>query len=328
MAMKLVRWGIIGTGGIAHRFAQAAKRTPGVTLSAVASRKQETADAFADEFGIENRFATYEAMAKSDTVDAVYIALPHGLHCENAIMCIENSKPVLSEKPITINAKQLRMIMDAAAKHKVFFMEAMWGRVVPGTKQLIDIVKSGKLGKIKGVQASFCYEMSDEPDHHAFKPQYGGGSLLDVGCYALYFASWYTSGKVTEIQAMAEIDSNAVDVHTCIQMKYDDNCIAALSSAMMVSKPNEGFIFGEKGHIRCRRFYAPEEFELNIDGEEKQTIKTPYFGNGFEEQIMEASDCIRAGKLESELLNHAKSLYIMEQMDEIRKMIGVKYPVD
>lgn len=327
--MKTVRWGIIGTGEIARRFAQACNNTPHVSLAAVASRKKETANSFADEFNIEHRFGSYASMAESDKVDAIYIAVPHGLHAECALICIQNGKGVLCEKPITVNSRQLEMLVEASEQNKVFLMEAMWARLVPGTSQLIEYVDSGALGEIKGVQGSFCYHMDvDELGHHVFMPAQGGGSLLDVGCYALSFASWYINGEPVEVSAMADIGSQEVDLHTCMLMKYANGAIADLSSAIMLRKPNEGFIFGEKGYIYAPRFYAPQSYEIRLHGQEIQKVECPYYGNGFEEQIMEASDCICAGLVESPLLPHSQSLKIMRQMDEVRRKIGVVYPAD
>ncbi|MDR1630114.1 MAG: Gfo/Idh/MocA family oxidoreductase [Oscillospiraceae bacterium] len=327
--MKTIRWGIIGTGGIAHRFAEACNNTPNVTLAAVASRSMETANAFADEFQIGHRFGSYASMAESDAVDAIYIGVPHGLHAECALLCMQNGKGVLCEKPITLNTRELEGLVAASRKYNVFLMEAMWARVVPGTKRLIDYISGGALGEVLGVQGSFCYTMDeDEMGHHVFKPAYGGGSLLDVGCYALSFASWYMKGEPAGISAMANVGEQQVDLHTCVLMKYGNGAIADLSSAIMLRKPNEGYIFGEKGYIYCRRFYAPQEYEIYLHGQEKQTVTCPFYGNGFEEQIMEASDCIRAGLTQSPLIPHAQSLLIMKQMDEIRRKIGVVYPAD
>lgn len=326
--MGVVRWGIIGTGGIAHRFAAACKNTPGVELAAVASRSSDTAKKFADEFGIENAFGSYEELARSDCADIIYIGTPHGCHAENAMLCMNNKKGVLCEKPITLNSRLLEEMIACARRNDVFLMEAMWGRLVPGTKKLVEIVESGRLGTVKGLQASFCYDMSDEPNHHAFKPLYGGGSLLDVGCYGLYFSSWYAGSRPVLLEAAAEIDKTCVDVHCCVTIKYESGALAQLSSAMLLRKPNVGYVFGTKGYARVERFYAPQKIELFVEGCEPEVIDCPYLGNGFEEQILEASQCLREGKKQSDINTLDNSKKIMAQMDEIRKQIGLAYPAD
>ncbi|MCL2509326.1 MAG: Gfo/Idh/MocA family oxidoreductase [Oscillospiraceae bacterium] len=327
--MQTIRWGIVGPGDIAHRFAQACKNTPGASLEAVASRSAERAEAFGDEFGVPHRFSSYETMANFYDIDAAYIATPHGAHAENAILFLNHKKAVLSEKPIALNLRQLDEMIACAEKNGVFLMEAMWARLVPGTLKALELVNSGVIGKVRGVQGSFGYSMDeDEMDHHVFDRNLGGGSVLDVGCYCLSFASWYISGAPAEIQAVADVGRTGVDEHCCYNLRYDGGEIAQLSSAIMVSKPNYGYILGTKGHIKCQRFYAPEHLEVRADGQEPLFIECPYYGNGFEEQITEASRCIREGKTQSDLIPHAQSRLIAGQMDEIRRQVGVRYPVD
>lgn len=326
--MKTINWGIIGTGEIAHRFAAACNNVEGACLRAVASRNIENAKRFAKEFSIPIAFGSYEDMASSEEIDIAYIATPHGCHAENAILFMNNKKAILSEKPITLNIKELERMIACANNNDVFLMEAMWARITPGTKKLMNIVQSGQLGKIRGIQASFSYDMSDEPEHHAFNIDNGGGSILDIGCYALSFASWYANSKVEDIKAIAEIGPTGVDVHSCYLIKYESGAIASLSSGMTLSKPNEGYLFGEKGYAYVERFYAPQKIKIHIQGKDTETINCPYIGNGFEEQIIEASECLRQGKKESEYVPHSQSRYIMKQMDLIRSIVGVKYPVD
>jgi len=329
VTVKTIRWGIIGTGDIAHRFAQACKNTKGASLEAVASRSSEKSEKFAEEFGIKHHFGSYETMAEWDGIDIAYVATPHATHGPFAMLFMNHGKAILSEKPITVNCSELQKMIDCATENKVFMMEAMWARLTPGTIKMLEIVQSGAIGKVKGIQAAFCYDMSDEPGHHAFNPVYGGGSILDVGCYCLSFASWHMDTPVVDIVAEAELGVTGVDVHCCYLLKYESGAIASLTSAMMLNKPGDGYIFGEKGYIKTKdRFYAPQEFTVHIEGREPQTYKCPFLGNGFEEQILECNQCLREGKLESGMIPHTQSMKIMKQMDEIRKKVGVKYPLD
>ncbi|OQA48374.1 MAG: 1,5-anhydro-D-fructose reductase [Firmicutes bacterium ADurb.Bin300] len=324
-----IRWGIVGTGTIARRFAVAAKNTLGASLNCVASRSIDTANAFADEFGIEKRFGSYEAMAKSTDIDAAYIAVPHGIHAFASKLMLNNKKAVLCEKPICVNEQELLDLIECAKTNNTFLMEAMWARLVPGTIELIGLVNDGIIGKVRGIEGDFCYDMTDEPEHHAFKPEYGGGSLLDVGVYALNFASWFARSPVSKITALADIGKRTrVDEHCCILVKYEDGLIASLSSAMTVKKPNSGYIYGEKGFIHVDHFYAPEKLEITIFGKESKTIVKPYYGNGFEEQIAHVGECLNKGKTQSDILPLSHSLYITRQMDLIRGQIGVTYPQD
>ncbi len=328
MANKKIRFGIVGTGTIAHRFANAIKNVENAELVAVASRTKENAEKFGDEFNIPNRFYSYEKMAFSDVIDAAYIAVPHSGHITCSCLMMNNGKHVLCEKPMAVNIREAEEMFDCAKKNNVLLMEAMWARLVPGTLKLMEIVESGVLGDILGVEGKFCYTMDeDEMDHHVFKAENGGGSLLDVGVYGLNFASWYLGKDIQEINAQSSL-YNGVDSHTCALIKYKSGAIADISSAILLRKPNEGYVYGTKGFAHINRFYAPQEIELHLNNGENQTIPTPYAGNGFEEQITHFSECVLKGLKESPVITPEQTLYITKQMDKIRKMTGIIYPQD
>ena len=323
-----IRFGIVGTGTIAHRFAEAIKNVPNAELVAVASRTKENAEKFGDEFDIPVRFESYEKMAESEVIDAAYIAVPHSGHIGCSCLMMKNGKHVICEKPMAVNTAEAEEMFRCAKENGVLLMEAMWARLVPGTLKMLELVENGVLGDILGVEGKFCYTMDeDEMDHHVFKPENGGGSLLDVGVYGLNFAQWYLGNDVEEINAQSDI-YNGVDSHTCALIKYKNGAIADISSAILLRKPNEGYVYGSKGYAHLRRFYAPQEIELYFNNGERQTIATPYAGNGFEEQIEHFSECILNGLKESPVVTPEQTLYITRQMDEIRKMTGIVYPQD
>lgn len=323
-----VRFGIVGTGTIAHRFANAIKNVENAELVAVASRTKENAEKFGDEFSIPVRFDSYEKMAQSDAIDAAYIAVPHSGHSGCSCLMMNNGKHVLCEKPMAVNAAEAEEMFTCAEKNNVLLMEAMWARLVPGTLKMLELVESGVLGDILGVEGKFCYSMDeDEMDHHVFKPEHGGGSLLDVGVYGLNFASWYLGKEIESINAQSSI-FNGVDSHTCAILKYKNGAIADISCAILLRKPNEGYVYGTKGFAHLRRFYAPQEIELHISGKEPETIPTPYAGNGFEEQITHFCECVMLGLKKSAIVTPEQTLYITRQMDKIRKITGIVYPQD
>ena len=326
--MKKIRFGIVGTGTIAHRFAEAIKNVPGARLVAVASRTKETAEKFGDEFGIPVRFDSYEKMAQSDVIDAAYIAVPHSGHITCSCLMMNNKKHVICEKPMAVNLREAQEMFACAKENNVLLMEAMWARLVPGTIRMLQLVKEGVLGDILAVEGKFCYTMDeDEMGHHVFKTENGGGSLLDVGVYGLNFASWYLGYDVEAIDARAAV-FGGVDSHTAVLMKYKNEAIADISSAILLRKPNEGYVYGSLGFARLPRFYAPQEIELSFNDGRHETIPVPYKGNGFEEQIAHFCQCINEGLTESPLIPHSQTLYITKQMDEIRRLIGITYPQD
>ncbi len=326
--MNKIRFGIVGTGNIAHRFAEAIKNVPQAELTAVASRTKENAEIFGNEFNIANRFSSYEAMAKSEVIDVAYIAVPHSGHATSSILMMNNGKHVICEKPLAINTREVEEMIATAKENNVFLMEAMWARLVPGTIKLLELIENGLLGEIKGVEGKFCYTMEeDEMDHHVLKNEHGGGSLLDVGVYGLNFASWYLGKDVEKIDAQAEV-LNGVDTQTCALLKYKNGAIADISSAILLRKPNEGYIYGTKGYIHINRFYAPQKIEIKLLDGTNETIEEKYLGNGFEEQIIHVCECVEKGLTESPVNTFEQTLFITKQMDEIRKLTGVEYPQD
>ena len=328
MNNRKIRFGIVGTGTIAHRFAEAIKNVDNAELVAVASRTKENAEKFGCEFDIPARFDSYEKMALSDVIDAAYIAVPHSGHIGCSCLMMNNGKHVLCEKPMAVNSKEAEEMFRCARENNVLLMEAMWARLVPGTIKMLELVENGVLGDILGVEGKFCYSMDeDEMDHHVFKRQNGGGSLLDVGVYGLNFASWYLGKDVETINAQSDI-YNGVDSHTCVLLKYKNGAIADISSAILLRKPNEGYVYGNKGYARLLRFYAPQEIDIYLNNGETVKIPVPYAGNGFEEQIAHFSECVSKGLKESPVVTHEQTLYITKQMDKIRKITGVEYPQD
>ena len=328
MNNQKIRFGIVGTGTIAHRFAEAIKNVDNAELVAVASRTKENAEKFGCEFDIPARFDSYEKMALSDVIDAAYIAVPHSGHIGCSCLMMNNGKHVLCEKPMAVNSKEAEEMFRCARENNVLLMEAMWARLVPGTIKMLELVENGVLGEILGVEGKFCYSMDeDEMGHHVFKRENGGGSLLDVGVYGLNFASWYLGKDVETINAQSDI-YNGVDSHTCVLLKYKNGAIADISSAILLRKPNEGYVYGNKGYARLLRFYAPQEIDIYLNNGETVKIPVPYAGNGFEEQIAHFSECVSKGLKESPVVTHEQTLYITKQMDKIRKITGVEYPQD
>ena len=325
--MKKIRFGIVGAGNIAHRFAKACKNSEKVELCAVASRTMEKANAFGDEFGIPLRFGSYEEMAESPNIDVAYIAVPHALHKPCSILMMNHKKHVLCEKPIAVNSKELEEMIACANENSVFLMETMWGRFVEGTKTLLSLLESGVIGDVLGLRCQLAYCLGEAQwDHHVLKNENGGGALLDVGIYGLMFAREVLGTDVEQINALCSTYKNT-DSHTAIAMRYQNGAIAEISCATMVQKPIEGVVFGTKGTISLDEFYAPQIIEITTaDG--KTVKKTPWRGNGFEEEIDHVCDCVASGLLESPVHSFNEMRFIFAQMDAIRAKLGIVYPQD
>ncbi len=324
--MQKIRWGIVGPGEIANKFAKAIKNVSCADLVAVASRTEKNGRDFAQRYQIPQAFCGYELMAASDMVDAVYISTPHPFHYPCAELFLRAGKHVLCEKPMCVNASQAERLKVIAKENGVFLMEAMWTRFLPAIREAYKIVEEGKIGSIRGLEADFCYASTPEEEAKLFQNEMAGGALLDVGVYGLHFASIFLGDAPLAINATAHIEKG-VDIHTNIQMQYTDGAIASISSAIGVEKPRNAYIYGSKGYIYLPNFYGATELHIHIDGEDSKILK-PCLGEGFEEEIYEACACIDAGKIESDLLPLDKTIAMLKQMDVIRAQLGIVYPFD
>jgi len=153
-----------------------------------------------------------------------------------------------------------------------------------------------------------------------------GGSLLDVGIYGLHFASVFLGKDPKKVTAVSHVDGG-VDIHTQVTLQYETGAMASITSAVGLQKPESAYIYGTKGYLYLPTYYGAQELTLYKDGTEQRILK-PSLGEGFEEEIMEACSCIRAGKTQSDILPVEETIRIIRMMDEIRKTIGVKYPMD
>lgn len=325
--MKNIRWGIAGPGFIAHKFARAVQNAEGAELVAVASNSQTRGAAFAEEFGIPHVFSGYEQMAASDLVDAVYVATPHSFHKSCAEIFLRGKKHVLCEKPICVNAAQAMALRKTAEENGVFLMEAMWTRFLPAVREACRVAASGEIGEVLGVRADFCYASTPEEEAKLFDPKLAGGSLLDVGVYGLTFAD-LVLGEPKSVTVSAQMLPQGVDGHTNLLLQYENGAIASVSSAIAVQKPEDGYIYGSKGYIHLPCFYGAQELFVYVGTDAPRHISKPSVGGGFEEEIMEACACIRAGKTRSDIHPMSQSIKILKQMDAIRAKIGLNYPLE
>lgn len=326
--MEKIRWGILSTGLIAGKMAEALSSLDDAEIAAVGSRTQESADAFGDEWNIPTRHASYEALANDPDVDVIYIGTPHPFHKDNAILCLNGGKHVLCEKPFTINAYELQGVMAVAREKNLFLMEAMWTRYLPAVVQVREWIAEGLIGDVRMVQSNFCIDLDPKPEGRLLNIELGGGALLDLGVYPVSFASMVL-GKPTSIQSMAHIGPTGVDEHVVMSLAYGESKHAALSCCLNMNAPVEAHILGEKGFIKVHEdFFRAETVTLAITGEEPKTKHFPHHKNGYEYEAMEVMACIRAGKMESDVMTLAESLDIMQTMDTMRAQWGLKYPTE
>ncbi|WP_426519627.1 Gfo/Idh/MocA family protein [Diaminobutyricibacter sp. McL0618] len=321
-----IRWGILATGWIAQTFTKDLVLT-GRDVRAVGSRTLESAQTFADEFGIPNAYGSYEELAADPDVDIVYVSTPHTFHAENAILLLNAGKHVLVEKPFTVNAAQAREIVDLAASKGLLVLEAMWTRFLPHIVRIREIIAAGTLGELRQFDADHRQKASTDPRHRMNALELGGGALLDLGIYPISFAA-HLFGTPESLHAAARFQDGGADSQVATLFRYADGQLATTISALDTLGPNVASIVGTDGRIDIDAvWYSPTTFRvLNSAGEVIESYDQPVEGRGMQFQADEAERLIRAGEIASPILSPEESVSIMETMDEIRRQIGLVYP--
>jgi predicted dehydrogenase len=322
-----IQWGVIGPGAIARKFAAALATVEGAELAAVASRTQSSADAFGEEFGIERRYVGYDLITADPDIDIVYIATPHPFHAAHAELCIDAGKPVLCEKPFTVNADQAREVISYAREEGVFVMEAMWTRFFPAMSHLRKVLEDGVLGEVRLIQADFGFRGTFDPTGRLFAPNLAGGALLDVGVYPISFASM-VMGAPTRVGGVCRKGRTGVDEVAAVTLMNDSGQIASLTTAVTLDTPQEAYVLGTKGHVKIPSpWWQPTALEITAGGSTERH-EFPMQCNGFEYQILEAMSCLTQGRTESSVLPLDETLSIVETMDELRAQWGIIYPFE
>ena len=321
-----IRWGIIGTGDIAKKFATGLSVLSDSELVAVASRARKTADVFGELFHVENRHENYQSLAHDPDVDVVYVSTPHSLHKENTLMCLRAGKPVLCEKPFAINAKEATEMVRLARERKLFLMEAMWTRFFPLMARVSEIIGANTIGEVRMLMADFGYRSEDQ-NLWVFDPNFGGGGLLDVGIYPLSF-SHQLFGVPKQITTLSHLHAG-VDEQSAVILGYEGGRIAVLASAIRTETPQVAYLLGTKGRIYIHPpWWKPKALTLSVNGRADELIQIPYQGNGYNYEAAEVARCLREGRTESDTMPLDETLAVMKTMDSIRNQWNLKYPME
>ncbi|NMA94720.1 MAG: Gfo/Idh/MocA family oxidoreductase [Clostridiales bacterium] len=324
-----IRWGILGPGNISHKFATGFNVVENSELYAVGSRDIGRANTFGDEYNIPIRYGSYHELVSDPDVDAIYIATPHSFHKEHAMLCLSKGKAVLCEKPFSINATEAKEMVKCASENNVFLMEAMWTRFLPIYSQIQEWIKEGSIGDIRMITADFGFRTTFNPEGRLFRPELGGGALLDVGIYTISLVSFILGGKSpSRISSMANLGKSGVDEQSAMILGYEDGEMAILYTAINTNTKQEAVILGEKGSISIPSFWNATSAILKVDGEKEHIVEMSHKANGYCYEAEEVNRCLREGKIESHRMSWSESISIMETMDEIRRQWGLKYPME
>lgn len=337
--MKKIRFGVVGTNNITDWVIAGGKQDERLELVAVCSRTQERADEFAAKHGIPHTFTSLEEMASSPLIDAVYIATPNYVHAEQSILCMNHGKHVLCEKPFASNAKEVRLMIEAARKNKVTLMEAMISTLNPNFTIAKEKMKD--LGTIHRYFASYC-QYSSRYDKfkegiilNAFKPELSNGAVMDIGIYTIY-PMVALFGKPQKIEAQGIVLHTGADGQGAVNFQYEGmNATVLYSKIVNSALPTEiegeaGNLLLDKIHITRQVDYIPRQ--VTAQGKEQdnhlQSIGVPLDKSEYYYEIAEFINLIEQGKQESAVNSWENSLTTLEIIDEIRRQLGVRYPVD
>ena len=320
-------WGILGPGGIARAFAQDLNLIQGHTIGAVGSRTLENAQKFSATFG-GTAYGSYEELVTDPTIDAIYVATPHPAHHDNVVMALDAGKPVLCEKPFSVNAREAQSMVDAAARNGVALMEAMWARFLPHYGKVREIVESGVLGPILSIHADHGQRLADKGISRLVEPDLAGGALLDLGIYPVSFAHMIL-GTPLHITSDSVMTEKGVDAQTSIILTYEGGAQAVLTTTMIEQTPCRAVVAGLNGWLEIdRTFYNPAAMRVILNDGSTTEYPNTYKGHGLREQAEVFKQLVLIGKLESEILTWKDTVDIMKTLDAVREQIGLKYPFE
>lgn len=325
---ETIRWAILGAGHIATKFATGLKAVPQVELYAVASRSYDSAEAFAKHYGFKKAYESYEEMVLDPLVDIVYIATPHVFHCTQTLLCLNHGKAVLCEKAFAMNEREVRLMVDTAKHKQLFLMEAMWSRFLKHIQKIKQLIDDGAIGEVVHLRSDLGFRAPVKLDGRLYNPELGGGSLLDVGIYPIFMAT-YLLGMPQQIISSSTLTDRGIDSSTSAIFTYPNGALANIFSSFIAETAIETEIAGTKGRIVVdRRWYTPSAFTLYTNDGNEQRFTFDVEVNGYEEEAKEATQCLLNNQLESDLMTHQMSINLMKIMDTIRQQNGIRYKAD
>jgi predicted dehydrogenase/aryl-alcohol dehydrogenase-like predicted oxidoreductase len=330
-----LRWGILGVGSIAKKFATSLPRSATGRLVALGSRDLAKAEAAATAFGGARAHGSYEALLADPEVDAVYIATPHPLHAHWAIRAAEAGKHILCEKPLCLNHAEAMAVVEAARAHDVFLMEAFMYRCHPQTAALVAAVRRGAIGELKAIDAAFSFRTAFNPASRLLSPALGGGGILDVGCYPMSMARLLAGAALN--QPFAEpVDLrgvglvgpvSGVDEHAAATLRFSNGMIAQLSCGVQLARENAVVLYGTEGSIRVSTPWIPQEewsFVIRHPGAAEEIVS----GHADRPLYALEADCVAANldQRQAPQMSWDDTLGNLRGLDQWRRQIGLVYP--
>lgn len=322
MAFKI---GIIGTGVMSERMADTICQMQSAELYAVASREEEKAKAFAEKYNATKYYGNYEALLEDSEVQLIYIATPNHLHYEQARACIQHGKPVLLEKPFTLNERQAQALIDLAEMHQVFLCEAMWVRFMPLMERLKKDLEQGRIGEVTSVTANIGYDLKEKS--RVNRLDMGGGALLDIGVYPITFALQILGKEIDNISTSMVRMNSGVDAQEVVNLVYMNGAMASLYATMLSNTDKQGVIYGTDGYILVEDINNYSRYQVyDSDRNLVETVERPEQISGLEYEVEACIHAIQAKKLECPQVTHTDTLFLMRVLDTVRRTWDMKFP--
>ena len=319
---KSFGWCFIGSGGIAKKVSGDLQYANGSYPAVVYSRSYENACKFAENHGAKP-YATIEEALNDPIVKAVYIATPNTLHKDLSLLAMQRGLPVLCEKPIAVTYEDASEMIRFAKEKKVYFLDGLWTTFNPVVRQSLDLVNSGKIGKVRSLSASFCIYKEYDPEARHFNPALGGGSLLDIGIYPILYACMVFGESPVEISAAADYAPSGVDNLLSMTFRYKCGAIARLFSGFSNNEPQDACISGTKGYITIPYLWKAKTARVHLlnSPDEEILIEPGFPGFGYQYMFDAAMDDILAGSIENALVTHSLSLQVMNLIEQVRECL-------
>ena len=315
--MKVYRWGIVGTGGMSAKFSDELALHPRAQVAAVCSRDVGKAQAFGERYGAAQAYGDLDALLSSD-VDLIYVGTLHPFHKDAVLRAMAAGKPVVCEKPMTMNAGDTAQCLKAAKDNSCFLMEAVWMRFFPALNKLKAMIDAGELGDIVSARADLCFHRPyGQGEHRLDDPAKGGGAILDLGIYPLSFAQ-FLFGNPERASVLGRLNPRGADELASMTLQYADGMTAQLMCSQRIESPSDAVVWGSKGYARLAgKFHASPRLEVQLNGEPLQVYEYPAALHGYNWEIEEVTDCLDQGRLESERMPHADTLAMARLMDQL-----------
>jgi predicted dehydrogenase len=322
MGRMTVRWGIVGPGRIASKVVGDFPHVPGAEAVAVASRSIDRAKAFAAEHDLARAHGSYREILDDPDVDVLYIATPHPQHRAIALAALRAGKAIMVEKAFTVTPQATREIAALAGELGVFAMEAMWTRFQPAVVRMRDLIADGAAGEVRAMQVDLGVRNPLAPGDRFVAPELGGGALFDLTVYPISFAHMVL-GIPTSVSAYGTV-TDGVDLEESVLLAFASGAAATLTATLRCATPGQARVFGTEGWIDVLpRFHHPDTIVLHRVDRDPEEITLPHVGGGYFHELLEVTECVAAGRVESAVMPLADTIAVQDVMGEVAAQLGM-----